>query len=74
MTTSNWETPTSFNTTPLQTIGSGRGSLVFYNQGTAFQWMMTGHQYIEDAVKIMGSAEICARMQKEAAHILDPNQ
>jgi hypothetical protein len=74
VTTPNWETPTSFNTTPLQTIGPGRGSLVFYNQGTAFQWMMTGHQYMEDAKNIMGSSAICALMQKEAAYILDPNQ
>jgi hypothetical protein len=36
--------------------------------------MMTGHQRIEDARKIMGSSAIRALMQKEAAYILDPNQ
>jgi len=57
VTTENWEVPTSSNTTPLSAIGSGRGSLVFYNQGSTFHWMLTGHQYMTDAIDAFGSWE-----------------
>lgn len=65
--TEDWEVPTEFNTSPLSAIGSGRGSLVFYNQGSAFHWMLTGHQYMEDAVKSFGSrATLAAAMLEHA--------
>jgi hypothetical protein len=60
VTTEHWAAPTEFNTTPLSAIGSGRGSLVLYNQGSAFHWMLTGHQYMEAAIQAFGSREALA--------------
>lgn len=55
VTTEQWEEPVAFNTTPFSAIGSGRGSLVFYNQGSLFHWHLTGHQYMGDAIAAFGS-------------------
>ena len=55
VTTEQWEEPTAFNTMPLSTIRSSRGSLVFYNQGSLFHWLLTDHQYMKDAIRAFGS-------------------
>jgi hypothetical protein len=68
VTTSNWEVPTSFNTTPLSTMGTGRGSLVFYNAGSSFHWMLSGHQYMADAVAAFGSIHALANKVREEAY------
>jgi hypothetical protein len=68
LTTKQWEAPNAFNTMPLSAIGSGRGSLVFYNQGSAFHWMLTGHQYMRDAIAAFGSREGVAAAVMEHAN------
>ena len=45
---------------PLSVIGSGRGSLVLYNQGSAFHWMLTGHQYMDTAIDAFGTCKALA--------------
>jgi len=70
VTTTGWETPTSFNTQPLRSIGSGRGSLVFYNQGSFFNWMFTGYQKLSVAVSALGRDEIQNVIHNEAAKIM----
>lgn len=49
VTTSDYEWPNEENTTPLNAIGSGRGSLVLYNQASFAHWFITGDQYIGKA-------------------------
>lgn len=34
---------------PLNAIGSGRGSIVLYNQASFFHWPITGKQYMWEA-------------------------
>ena len=68
VTTEQWEVPTAFNTTPFSAIGSGRGSLVFYNQESVFHWMLTGHQYMQDAIAAFGSTEAVAAIMMEHAN------
>lgn len=55
--TEKWETPTAFNTKPLNSIGSGRGSIVLYNQVSAFHWMLTGEKGMEAAVSKHGGID-----------------
>jgi hypothetical protein len=74
VTTEHWEEPTSFNTTPLHSIGSGRGSLVFYNQGSAFLYKLTGQKHIDGAVAKYGGMEKLATAmavegQKRLSHL-----
>ena len=57
MVTERWERPTAFNTKPLHSITSGRGSIVLYNQGSAFQWMLTGAKRMKDALLKHGGAD-----------------
>ena len=71
MTTQNWEEPTSFNTAPLHSIGSGRGSLVFYNQGSAFLWKLTEEKTIDGAISKYGGVDnLAAVMALEAQKYL----
>ena len=69
VTTTGWERPTSLNTQPLRKISSGRGSLVFYNQGSFFNWMLTGYQKLEDAVLALGAQGV-RRIMREEAHTI----
>jgi len=55
--TDRWERPTAFNTKPLHSIGSGRGSIVLYNQGTIFHRKLTGEKRMEAAVAKYGGIE-----------------
>lgn len=61
MSTTRFEKPTSFNTTPLNSIGSGRGSIVFFNNASSFHWMLTGKQFMTDAIKEWGGEEELSR-------------
>jgi hypothetical protein len=71
--TQDWEAPTAFNTKPLHSIGSGRGSLVLYNQASAFHYMLTGEKRIPDAIARHGSIEnITKDMAKVAQSVLSP--
>lgn len=73
MTTERWEWPTSSNTKPLEAIGSGRGSLVFYNQGSAFHWKLTGEKKKEGAIKKYGSVgKLAEAMAVVAQECLSP--
>ena len=42
------EIPSPLNTQPLNAMGTGRGSLVFYNQASFFHYPMTGERYLAD--------------------------
>lgn len=70
VTTADWEWPSSDNIRPLRTIGSGRGSIVLYNQASTFHWPLTGYQYMDDAVAaysgIAGVAEHVAQIAEYA--------
>jgi len=70
VTTTGWELPTSLNTQPLRKISSGRGSLVFYNQGSFFNWMLTGHRLMKDAVQALGAQRVRDIMREEAHTIM----
>ena len=74
MTTKNWERPTSFNTMPLHSIGSGQGSLVLYNQGSAFHYKLTGKKNMDAAVsKYGGYRGLTAHMAAKAQQYLSPS-
>lgn len=73
--TEDWETPTAFNTTPLHSIRSGRGSLVLYNQASAFHYMLTGEKKVDGAIDRYGSIDKLANaMAKVAVKVLAPEQ
>lgn len=57
VTTADYELPNESNTTPLQTIGMGRGSIVLYNQASFAHWYITGQRYMEDASQVHGGAD-----------------
>jgi hypothetical protein len=72
--TQNWQAPNSFNSQPLNTIGSGRGSLVLYNQGSAFLYKLTGEKNVDDAVlKYGGYKNLAAAMAAVAQTCLSPS-
>jgi hypothetical protein len=66
--TEHWETPTAFNTKPLHSINSGRGSIVLYNQGSAFHQMLTGEQSIGAALSKHGGEGRLAEAMAAVAH------
>jgi hypothetical protein len=66
--TERWERPTAFNTTPLHSIGSGRGSIVLYNQASAFHWKLTEEKMADDAVSKYGGREKLAEAMASVAH------
>ena len=73
MTTKNWERPTSFNTMLLHSIGSGHGSLVLYNQGSAFHYKLTGKKDMNATVsKYGGYRGLAAHMAAKAQQHLSP--
>lgn len=56
VTTADYEWPTATNTTPLNSIGTGRGSIVLYNQASFTHWNITGERYMETAKEVHGGA------------------
>jgi hypothetical protein len=69
--TESWERPTAFNTQPLQSIGSGRGSIVLYNQGSAFHWKLTKEKEMGGAIsKYGGIGRLAEAMAAEARRCL----
>jgi len=66
--TERWERPTAFNTTPLHSIGSGRGSIVLYNQASTFHWKLTGEKSIDDAISKYGGRDKLAEAMTSMAH------
>jgi len=66
--TEHWEAPTAFNTKPLCSIRSGRGSIVLYNQGSAFHRMLTGEKGMVDAISKYGGADRLANAMAVVAH------
>ena len=44
--TEEFEEPNEFNASPLESISSGRGSVTFYNPGTAMAPLSTGRRYV----------------------------
>jgi len=66
--TEHWERPAAFNTKPLHSIQSGRGSIVLYNQGTAFHRKLTGEKGMEAAVSKYGGFDQLAEAMAVKAH------
>ena len=66
--TERWERPTAFNTKPLQSIQSGRGSIVLYNQGSAFHRKLTGEKGIKAAISKYGGVDRLAEAMAAVAH------
>jgi hypothetical protein len=56
VTTVDYEWPTATNTTPLNSIGTGRGSIVLYNQASFTHWNITGEKYMSKAKEVHGGA------------------
>lgn len=54
VTTVDYQWPTATNTTPLHSIGTGRGSIVLYNQASFTHWPVTGERYMSKAIKVHG--------------------
>ena len=54
VTTVDYEWPTAMNTMPLNSIGTGRGSLVLYNQASFTHWHVTGERYMSMAKEVHG--------------------
>lgn len=57
VTNSDYEWPTATNTTPLNGIGTGRGSIVLYNQASFIHWHVTGEQYLYKAEEVHGGIQ-----------------
>lgn len=57
VTTVDYERPTSTNTTPLNLIGTGRGSIVLYNQASFTHWYITGEKYMYEAEEVHGGTK-----------------
>lgn len=66
--TERWERPTAFNTKPLHSIKSSRGSIVLYNQGSAFHWMLTGKKGLKAAISKHGGVGGLAKAMATVAH------
>lgn len=54
VTTTDYEWPNESNTTPLRTVGTGRGSIVLYNQASFSHWLVTGHRTMKKAEAVHG--------------------
>ena len=54
VTTIDYERPTEFNTTPLNSLGTGRGSIVLYNQASFAHWFVAGERYMSAAREAYG--------------------
>jgi len=71
VTTADYEWPTATNTTPLSLIGSGRGSIVLYNQASFTHWYITGERYMYKAEKVYGGAKgLCTLFAAKAHEVL----
>jgi hypothetical protein len=57
VTTADYEWPTATNTTSLNSIGTGRGSIVLYNQASFTHWYITGERYMYKAKEVHGGAK-----------------
>ena len=57
VTTADYEWPMATNTTPLNSIGTGRGSIVLYNQASFTHWYITGEKYMWKAEEVHGGAK-----------------
>lgn len=66
--TEHWERPTAFNTKPLHSINSGRGSIVLFNQGSTFHWMLTGEKKMKAAISKYGDYNQLAAAMADVAH------
>jgi hypothetical protein len=65
-----YEWPTETNMTPLNLIGTGRGSLVLYNQALFAHWLVTGEQYMWAAEAAYGIEGLCDLFTKKAHDVL----
>ena len=54
VTTTDYQWPTATNTTPLNSIGTGEGSIVLYNQALFAHWYITGERYMSEAKEVHG--------------------
>jgi hypothetical protein len=70
VTTADYEWPTEANTTPLNSIGTGRGSLVLYNQASFAHWLVTKEQYMRVAEAVYGVEGLCDLFTKKAHDVL----
>ena len=57
VTTVDYEWPTAINTSPLHSIGTGRGSIVLYNQASFAHWYVTGERYMYQAEELHGGVK-----------------
>lgn len=64
VTTKRREQPNNFNTEPLQSINSGRGSVVYFNPGQTFVPLYTGFDSLEEG-KRSGLSGHCVDFQRE---------
>ena len=55
--TADYEWPTATNTTPLNSIGTGWGSIVLYNQASFTHWYVTGERYMSKVEEVHGGAK-----------------
>jgi hypothetical protein len=70
VTTVDYEWPTATNTTPLNSIGTGRGSIVLYNQASFAHWLVTGKQYMKEAKAVHGVDGLCDLFTRKAHDVL----
>ena len=57
VTTVDYKWPTATNTTPLNSIGTGGGSIVLYNQVSFPHWHITGERYMSTAKEVHGGVQ-----------------
>jgi hypothetical protein len=71
VTTADYEWPTPTNMTPLNSIGTGRGSIVLYNQASFTHWYITGERYMHKAEEVHGGIEgLCDIFTAKAHDVL----
>lgn len=72
VTTVDYERPRTGNTMPLHAIGSGRGSIVLYNQASFFHWPVTGKRFMREAEQAHGGvAGLMALFSDQADEVLE---
>lgn len=57
VTTADYEWPTATNTMALNSVGTGRGSIVLYNQASFTHWHITGEQFMYKAEQVHGGVK-----------------
>ena len=66
--TFDYKWPMATNTTPLNSIGTGRGSIVLYNQASFTHWHITGERYMSTAKEVHGGVQGLHNIFTRKAH------